>query len=140
MGVKKSTVCTRARFSESLYTPASSLVSKPTSTFGSVCRGRRRKTESSRLGLSFAAQPAALTMAVSLTAFAKALPSFTLSPPNADEQACEDSMIIACPQSHRRQRLLEWGGCCPARAEGCLRVAGPFSHWRCPREPTLRAR
>src|SRR5216684_7942721 len=51
----------------SRYTPASSLVSKPTSTFGSVGRGKRRKTESSNPGLSFAAQPAALTMAVSFT-------------------------------------------------------------------------
>jgi hypothetical protein len=42
-------------------------VSKPTSTFGSVGRGKRRKTESSNPGLSFAAQPAALTMAVSFT-------------------------------------------------------------------------
>src|SRR5947199_786233 len=51
----------------SRYTPASSLVSKPTSTLGSVGRGKRRKTESSNPGLSFAAQPAALTMAVSFT-------------------------------------------------------------------------
>src|SRR5260370_8217762 len=51
----------------SRYTPASSLVSKPTSTFGSVGRGKRRKTESSNPGLSFAAQPAALTIAVSFT-------------------------------------------------------------------------
>jgi hypothetical protein len=43
------------------------LVSKPTSTFGSVGRGKRRKTESSNPGLSFAAQPAALTIAVSFT-------------------------------------------------------------------------
>src|SRR5439155_8909303 len=53
--------------SPSRYTPASSLVSKPTSTFGSVGRGKRRKTKSSNPGLSFAAQPAALTMAVSFT-------------------------------------------------------------------------
>lgn len=49
------------------YTPASSLVLKPTSTFGSVGSGRRRSIESSVPGLSFAAQPAALTMAVSFT-------------------------------------------------------------------------
>src|SRR5437867_8412038 len=55
----------------SRYTPASSLVSKPTSTLGSVGRGRRRKTESSNPGLSFAAQPAALTMAVSFTGWVK---------------------------------------------------------------------
>src|SRR5216683_6967557 len=67
IGVKKSTVCTSAMPSPSRYTPASSLVSKPTSTFGSVGRGKRRKTESSNPGLSFAAQPAALTIAVSFT-------------------------------------------------------------------------
>src|SRR5437660_4113840 len=67
MGVKKSTVCTIAISGLSRYTPASSLVSKPTSTFGSDGRGKRRKTESSNPGLSFAAQPAALTMAVSFT-------------------------------------------------------------------------
>src|SRR5713226_5099718 len=71
MGVKKSTVWTSAISSPSRYTPASSLVSKPTSTFGSVGRGKRRKTESSNPGLSFAAQPAALTMAVSFTDWVK---------------------------------------------------------------------
>src|SRR5437773_11108048 len=67
MGVKKSTVWTIAISGLSRYTPASSLVSKPTSTFGSVGRGKRRNKESSNPGLSFAAQPAALTMAVSFT-------------------------------------------------------------------------
>ena len=71
MGVKKSTVCTSAISGPSLYTPASSLVSNPTSTFGSLARGKPRKTESSKLGLSFAAQPAALTMAVSFTEWVK---------------------------------------------------------------------
>src|SRR6267154_2972232 len=71
MGVKKSTVCTSAISRLSRYTPASSLVSKPTSTLGSVGRGKRRKTESSNPGLSFAAQPAALTMAVSFTDWVK---------------------------------------------------------------------
>src|SRR6266481_4448914 len=66
-GVKKSTVCTNARSSLIRYTPASSLVLKPTSTFGSVGSGRRRSIESSVPGLSLAAQPAALTMAVSFT-------------------------------------------------------------------------
>src|ERR1700694_5253667 len=47
--------------------PASSLVSNPTSTLGSVCRGNLRKTESSVAGLSFAAQPAAFAMEVSFT-------------------------------------------------------------------------
>src|SRR5579862_617337 len=70
-GVKKSTVCTNARSSLTRYTPASSLVLKPTSTLGSVGSGRRRRIESSVPGLSFAAQPAALTMAVSFTELVK---------------------------------------------------------------------
>src|SRR6266849_11064068 len=78
MGVKKSTVWTSAISGLSRYTPASSLVSKPTSTFGSVGRGKRRKTESSNPGLSFAAQPAALTMAVSFTDGVK--PHLTVKP------------------------------------------------------------
>src|SRR6266403_206811 len=51
--------------------PASSLVSNPTSTLGSVCRGSLRKTASSVAGLSFAAQPAAFAMEVSFTDEAK---------------------------------------------------------------------
>jgi hypothetical protein len=65
--VKKSTVCTSASSSLIRYTPASSLVLNPTSTFGSVGSGRRRSIESSVPGLSLAAQPDALTMAVSFT-------------------------------------------------------------------------
>ena len=67
IGVKKSTVCTKAKPSAIRYTPASSLVLNPTSTFGSFGNGRRRSIESSVPGLSLAAQPAALTMAVSFT-------------------------------------------------------------------------
>src|SRR6185437_2144810 len=72
MGVRKSTVWTRAISSERRYTPASSLVSKPTSKFGSFGRGRRRSTESKRPGLNFAAQPAALAADVKRTGSAKA--------------------------------------------------------------------
>src|SRR5215510_10544382 len=71
IGVKKSTVCTSATSAPSLYTPASSLVSNPTSTLGSFARCKPRKTDSSKLGLSFAAQPAALTIAVSFTVCVK---------------------------------------------------------------------
>src|ERR1700675_1392789 len=46
---------------------ASSLVSKPTSTLGSSCGGRRLSTASRTLGLSFAAQPAAFAVVVSRT-------------------------------------------------------------------------
>jgi hypothetical protein len=40
------------------------LVSKPTKTLGSDCRGNLRKTTSSIAGLNLAAHPAALAMAV----------------------------------------------------------------------------
>src|ERR1700760_2355229 len=45
--------------------PASSFVSNPTRTFGSVWRGSLRSTASSVAGFSFAAQPAALAIEVS---------------------------------------------------------------------------
>src|SRR5947207_14270162 len=64
MGVKKSTVCTRAHSGESLYTPASSAVSNPTSTLGSAQRGTVARTRSNNFELSLLAQPAALTWAV----------------------------------------------------------------------------
>src|SRR6266852_4864058 len=51
--------------------PASSFVSNPTSTLGSVCRGNLRNTASRVAGLSFAAQPAAFAMEVSFTDEAK---------------------------------------------------------------------
>src|SRR6267143_3573823 len=47
--------------------PASSFVSNPTRTLGSVCRGNLRNTASSVAGLSFAAQPAAFAIDVSFT-------------------------------------------------------------------------
>ena len=66
MGVKKSTVCTRASSAVSLYTPASSAVSNPISTFSSAQRGTLAKTLSNNFGLSLDAQPAAFTCAVNL--------------------------------------------------------------------------
>src|ERR1017187_2708099 len=70
IGVKKSTVCTRARSGVSWYTPASSAVSKPISTLGLAQRGTLANTWSRILGLSFEAQPPALTRAVSLLSWA----------------------------------------------------------------------
>src|SRR5438105_12157559 len=64
MGVKKSTVCTSASSGEILYTPASSALSKPTSTFASCCRANFPSTASSAAGLSLLAQPAAFTDSV----------------------------------------------------------------------------
>src|SRR5258706_8979027 len=64
MGVKKSTVWTRASSAEILYTPASSALSKPTRTFGSCCRANFPSTRSSAAGLSLEAQPAAFTASV----------------------------------------------------------------------------
>src|SRR5882724_11592851 len=68
IGVKKSMVCTRAHSAESLYTPASSAVSNPTSTFSFAQRGIRASTLSKTFGLSFDAQPAADVWAVSFFA------------------------------------------------------------------------
>src|ERR1700690_1989147 len=64
MGVKKSPVGARASSAVSLYTPASSAVSNPTSTFSSAQRGTAAKTLSNNFGLSLLAQPAAFTCAV----------------------------------------------------------------------------
>src|ERR1041385_2611690 len=64
MGVKKSTVWTSACSAEILYTPASSALSKPTSTLGSCCRANFPSTASSTAGLSLLAQPAAFTCSV----------------------------------------------------------------------------
>src|SRR5271169_6169740 len=64
IGVKKSTVCTRAHSGVSLYTPASSAVSNPTSTFSFAQRGIRASTWSKTFGLSLDAQPAAEVWAV----------------------------------------------------------------------------
>src|SRR5215831_16685814 len=75
MGVKKSTVWTSACVAEILYTPASSAVSKPTSTFGSFCRANFPSTASSAAGLSLLAQPAAFTCSVSRIVFTSAMPS-----------------------------------------------------------------
>src|SRR5689334_799870 len=66
IGVKKSSVCTRASSGVSLYTPASSDVSNPTSTFSFGHRGTLASTLSNNFGLSLDAQPAAFTCAVSL--------------------------------------------------------------------------
>src|SRR5580704_7009775 len=64
MGVKKSTVCTKAHSGDSLYTPASSAVSNPTNTFSFAQRGIRASTWSKTFGLSLDAQPAAEEVAV----------------------------------------------------------------------------
>src|SRR5579863_701233 len=64
MGVKKSTVCTNAHSGVSLYTPASSAVSNPTSTFSFAQRGIRASTWSKTFGLNLEAQPAAEVCAV----------------------------------------------------------------------------
>src|ERR1700733_10767927 len=64
MGVKKSTVCTKEHSGVSLYTPASSAVSNPTSTFSFAQRGIRASTWSKTFGPNLDAQPAAEVCAV----------------------------------------------------------------------------
>src|SRR5215468_6048699 len=58
--------------------PASSLVSNPTRTLGSVWRGSLCKTESSVAGLSFAAQPAAFAIAVNFKVSVKGTSTYRL--------------------------------------------------------------
>src|SRR6478609_2248365 len=58
MGVKKSTVCTSARSFVKRYTPASSALTEPTSTFGSRNFGSCRKTCDRAFWLNFDAHPA----------------------------------------------------------------------------------
>src|SRR5215218_8497399 len=58
MGAKKSTVWTSARSSRSTKTPASSKVSRPTSTRRSACMGTPLSASARSPGPSLAAQPA----------------------------------------------------------------------------------
>src|SRR5437763_7289536 len=58
MGVKKSTVCTSAQSFVKRYTPASSALTEPTSTFGSRNLGSCRKTCDRAFWLNFDAHPA----------------------------------------------------------------------------------
>src|SRR6476660_8589685 len=58
MGVKKSTVWTSARSFVKRYTPASSALTEPTSTFGSRNFGSCRKTCDRAFWLNFDAHPA----------------------------------------------------------------------------------
>src|SRR5262245_43841625 len=69
MGVKKSTVCTRAISSVTLYTPASSAVDVSTRRFGSFCGGRSARACPNTVGLIFDAQPAQATRLVSFHCF-----------------------------------------------------------------------
>src|SRR5205807_10117478 len=78
MGVKKSTVCTRAWSGAILYTPASSAWSKPTRTFGSCCRANFPSTVSSAAGLSLDAQPAAFTDSVNRIGFTSGMKGILL--------------------------------------------------------------
>jgi hypothetical protein len=65
MGVKKSTVATRARSDESRKTAASSFVEASISTRGSAMAGRWRRTCARSAGPSLQAQPAPCESAVS---------------------------------------------------------------------------
>src|SRR6267143_1651147 len=77
--------------------PASSFVSNPTSTLGSVCRGNLRNTASSVAGLSFAAQPAAFAMEVSFTD--EAMPHLAVNCSYYSEM----TRFVLAPQRPRRR-------------------------------------
>src|SRR5215470_19053897 len=69
MGVKKSTVWTRAISSVTLYTPASSAVEVSTKRFGSCCGGSSDRACPNTVGLILEAQPAQATRLVSFHCF-----------------------------------------------------------------------
>src|SRR5262245_11914021 len=86
MGVKKSTVCTSAISSVSLYTPASSAVDVSTRRFGSCCGGSCARACPNTVGLIFEAQPAQATRLVSFHCFC--LRNIALSPCSAWVAMC----------------------------------------------------
>ena len=69
VGVKKSTVCTSARSSEILYTPASSACSYPVKRFGSEISGKSHKISDRSPGPILQAQPAPCTVSVNRSDF-----------------------------------------------------------------------
>src|SRR5467141_3536175 len=75
MGVKKSTVCTSARSFVKRYTPASSALTEPTSTFGSRNFGSCRKTCDRACWLNFDAHPAQDESDVSLRICSRDMPA-----------------------------------------------------------------
>src|SRR3979409_658823 len=75
MGVKKSTVCTSARPLVRRYTPASSALAEPTSTFGSRNFGSCRKTCDRACWLNFDAHPAQDESDVSLRICSRDMPA-----------------------------------------------------------------
>src|SRR5580658_3996429 len=90
-----------ARSSVRRYTAASSLVSKPTITFGSICGGRRLSTASRTLGLNFAAQPAAFAVVVSRTCSAN-----VISPWNRLHDYSAGA-VVDCVRKARRNRAVK---------------------------------
>ena len=70
-GVMKSTVEITAILSERRYTAASSLVSNPTSRFGSIETGRSLRASDRTVGPILAAQPQVLARPVRVFFFAK---------------------------------------------------------------------
>jgi hypothetical protein len=84
------------------------LVSNPTRTFGSVCRGSLRNTLSSVAGFNFAAQPAALAIDVSFTGVAK-------DSPRCHGNHYNDAACIATVT----QSMDERDSAAPSKSEGC---------------------
>src|SRR5438046_5216870 len=83
MGVKKSTVCTRARFRSRRYTPASSKVFELTSTFRSNEMGSCGKTCRRACWLNLEAHPAQDESEVSLRICSRDIEVHLLSPVTA---------------------------------------------------------
>src|SRR5580692_7933381 len=109
-----------ARSSVRRYTAASSLVSKPTITFGSVCAGRRFRTASRMLGLSLAAQPAALAVVVNRTASVNSASGNA----NRNYSAMEATVRNLQFSDSGRERRLAIQACAAADRMGIVMVLG----------------
>src|SRR5437879_10591733 len=102
MGVKKSTVCTSAQSFVKRYTPASSALTEPTSTFGSRNFGSCRKTCDRAFWLNFDAHPAQDESDVSLRICSRDMrsPPFGIAAV-AHSAVCVDRKSTRLNSSHR---------------------------------------
>src|SRR5580704_3124858 len=103
--------------------PASSLVSKPTSTLGSDCRGSFRSTASSVAGFNLAAHPAAFAIEVS---FGEAV-DIILVYSAGGNAAPTPFHSLCCFAFHCKACVAEWSHSAIFQAQSCLRGANVIS-------------
>src|SRR6266851_5409451 len=121
MGVKKSTVWTRAISSVILYTPASSAVEVSTKRFGSCCGGSSARACPNPMGLILEAQPAQATRLVSFHCFC--LRNIALS------------LLYTSSKIDWRHTVAYRTRFCPCFSIHTMRGTGPFSSRSSPRLP-----